>query len=192
MIRIDFFSKFGNQRELLYVENMFYKNFRRGKAKKIKKEKIVGTKLQPVIERYAVGTTKDSGVAKSYTLLDVRTMLIEIEKVIKAENMPDVNDIAKIKSFKEATGYMGYVSGKEEDRPKLYIMKKYPLLRKRDKQQFGYSLITKSIGSGKESRFTVFNNVYEKAPVEKDDIIYCKHFTIDNGYYTLRDYVKVE
>jgi DNA polymerase-3 subunit alpha len=192
LIKIDFFSKFGNQRELLYVENMFYKNFRRGKAKKIKKEKIVGTKLQPVIERYAVGTTKDGGVAKSYTLLDVRTMLIEIEKVIKAENMPDVNDIAKIKSFKEATGYMGYVSGKEEDRPKLYIMKKYPLLRKRDKQQFGYSLITKSIGSGKESRFTVFNNVYEKAPVEEDDIIYCKHFTIDNGYYTLRDYVKVK
>ena len=55
-------------------------------------------------------------------------------------------------------GYMGYISGKDEDRRKLYVLDLYPLKRKKDGKQFGYSIITKSIGSGKESRFTILTH----------------------------------
>lgn len=188
LISIDFFTEFGNQRELQYITNMFYKNFKRGEAKTVNRATVDGTKLQSVVQKYAVGTTKSGGVAKRYTLLDVKSLLLEIEEIILAENLPDVNIIAKVKSFKEAAGYLGYVSNKEEERPLLYVLELYPLKRRKDGKQFGYSVITKSIGSGKETRFSVFNRVYDKAPIQADDVIFCKGYTLDNGYFTLTNY----
>ena len=88
-------------------------------------------------------------------------------------------------------GYVGYISGKEEDRRKLYITDIYPLKRKRDGKQFGYSVITKSIGSGVESRFSVFNRVFDKEPVKKGDIIYCKSFNKDGPYFILTGYERI-
>ena len=37
LIKLDFFSDFGNQRELLRMMEMFYDVFKKGEAKKIKK-----------------------------------------------------------------------------------------------------------------------------------------------------------
>lgn len=191
LIKIDFFSEFGNQRELLRITEMFYELFNKGQAKKIKKEKVDGTPLEPIIQKYAVGVTKSGGVAKSYTLLDVVSILQETEDAIKALHMDDLSDILKVRNFKDVMGYIGYVSGKEEDRRKLYILDIFPVSRKRDGKQFGYSIITKSIGSGKESRFTVFNPVYKTDPIHKDDIIYCKSYQKDGQYYTMTGYERV-
>lgn len=102
--------------------------------------------------------------------------------------MPDLDDLTKVRNFYDIMGYIGYVSGKDSDRRKLYITDMKPIYRKRDGKQCGYSLFTKSIGSGKESRFTVFNDVYNKAPVNVGDIIYCKRHERDGVYFTLKDY----
>ena len=85
----------------------------------------------------------------------------------------------------------GYVSGNEADRRKLYITDMKPIYRHRDHEQCGYSLFTKSIGSGKESRFSVFNNVFNKLPVKTGDIIYCKRYQRDGEYFKLTAYDKV-
>lgn len=190
LIKLDFFSDFGNQRELLRINDMFVM-FKKGEAKQIKKSMVDGTELESIIRRHAVGTTKSGGVAKSYTLIDVWSILYEIEDAIKAIGMDDLSDITKVQNFYDAMGYFGYTSGKTEDRPKLFVLDIFEIKRKKDGKQFGYNIITKSIGSGKESRFTVFNRVFNKDPIAKGDIIYCKRYERDGEYFTLTAYDKI-
>lgn len=191
LISLDFFVNFGNQRELLRIKDMFYDVFKRGNVKKINKEKVDGTQLEPIIKKYSIGVTKSGQFSKSYTVLDVKSILHEVEDAIKAVGMDDLDDLTKVQNFVDVMGYPGYVSGKEEDRPKLYVMDVYTLCRKKDKKQFGYSVITKSIGSGKESRFTVFNSVYYKEPINKGNIILCKGFRREGAYFTLTNYIRL-
>lgn len=191
LIKLDFFSDFGNQRELLRIVDLFYETFKKGQAKQIKKSMVDGTPMEEIVKRYSVGVTKSGGVAKNYTLLDVFSILKEVEDAIKAVGMPDLNDIDKVRNFYDVMGYIGYTSGKQEDRRKLYVMDVFPVLRKKDGKQFGYSIITKSIGSGKESRFTVFNALYKQDPIRKGDIILCKSFERDGQYFQLTSYDKV-
>ena len=191
LIKIDFFSDFGNQRELLRITDIFFNMFKKGQAKQISKSKIDGTPLGEIVKKYAVGVTKSGGVAKSYTLLDVTSILHETEDAVKQLNMEDLDDIIKIRNIVDVMGYMGYTSNKPEDRRKLYILDVFPLKRKKDGMQFGYSIITKSIGSGKEGRFTVINNLYNKDPIHKGDIIYCSSFLKDGQYFRLTDFRKL-
>lgn len=192
LIKLDFFADFGNQRELLKITELFYDLFKKGDVKKLSKEKIDGTPLEPIVRDYAVGVTKAGGVAKSYTVLDVRSIMRETEDVVKAAGMQDLSDVLKIQHATEVMGYMGYVSGKEEDRKKLYLLDVYELHRKSDGRKFGYNFRAKSIGSGKENNFTVLTKVYERNPVMKGDIIYCKSWDRNNrGYFSINDYERV-
>ena len=191
LIKLDFFSDFGNQRELLRMVDLFSNFFKKGQAKQIKKSDVDGTPLENIIKRYAVGVTKSGGIAKSYTLLDISSMLHEAEKAIRDMHLEDLSDLIKFRNFYDVMGYIGYVSGEEKDRRKLYITDLKPLFRKKDGKQFGYSVFTKSIGSGKESRFTVFNNVYNKEPVKDGDIIFCKGYERDGQYFKLTAYERV-
>ena len=191
LIKLDFFSDFGNQRELLRIADLYYNTFRSGDAKQVKKSVVDGTPLEEIVKRYAVGVTKSGGVAKSYTLLDVMSILKEAEKSIKSVGMEDLSDIIKVRNFYDVMGYIGYVSGRDEDRRKLYVTDVRPLHRKSDGKLFGYSIYTKSIGSGKESRFTAFCRVYDKEPIKSGDIIYCKGYERDGQYFKLTAYSKV-
>ena len=170
---------------------MFYDTFKKGQAKKINKDKVDGTPLEPIVSKYSVGVTKSGGVAKSYTLLDVKSIMSEVEDAIKDIHMDDLSDLLKVRNFVDVMGYVGYVSGKEEDRRKLYVLDVYTLVRKKDNKQFGYSVVTKSIGSGVESRFTVVNKVYDQDPIKKGDIIFCKSFEKNGQYYRLTGYSKI-
>ena len=191
LIKLDFFSDFGNQRELLRITDMFYNLFKQGDAKKIAKEKVDGTPLEPIVKKYSVGVTKSGGEAKSYTLLDVESILREAEDAIKAIGLEDLDVLLKVRNFKDLTGYAGFVSGKQEDRPKLYVLNVIPLRRKKDGVQFGYSIVTKSIGSGIECRFSCFSSVFNKEPLEKDNIIYCNSYSRDGQYFKLTSYTKL-
>lgn len=191
LIKIDFFSDFGNQRELLRITELFYDTFKKGQAKKIIKDKIDGTPLEPIVSKYAVGVTRSGQFSKSYTLLDVGSILAEAEDAIKALHMEDLSDVIKVRNFADVMGYAGYVSGKEDDRPKLYVSDIYPLLRKKDGKQFGYSILTKSIGNGKESRFTVFNKIFDEAPIKSGDILLCRSYIREGKYFRLTSYQKL-
>lgn len=188
LIKIDFFSQFGNQRELLRIAELFDGLFKSGDVKQIKKTSVDGTPLEPIVQKYSVGTTKSGGVAKSYTMLDVVSAMREAEKAVLAAGLPDLGDVTKVKNFCEVMGYAGYVSGKQEDRPKLYITDVFPVCRKKDGKQFGYNIKTKSIGSGKEACFTAFNAIYNQDPIRKGDVIRCKGFRRDGIYFTLTNY----
>ena len=191
LIKIDFFSSFGNQRELFRIIDLFYGVYKKGSAKKISKERVDGSPLESIVAKYSAGETKSGASAKSYTILNMESILRESETAILDLELSDLDILLKIQNFKDAMGYAGYISGKEEDRRKLYVLSVYPLLRKKDKKQFGYSVITKSIGSGKESRFTVMNSLFNKDSIKEGDIVYCKSFKREGSYYQLTDYYKI-
>lgn len=188
LIKLDFFSDFGNQRELLRLADLYYNTFNRGAVKKIKKDLVDGTPLGAIVAKYATGTVKSGGQAKSYTILDIESILREAEQAVKAAHMEDLGTLAKVRNFADVMGYAGYVSGLEEDRRKLYVSDVFEAKRRSDGRVFGYNVLTKSVGSGKESRFTVFSNLYKTDPIKKGDVIYCKSFERDGQYFTLRAY----
>lgn len=191
LIKLDFFSDFGNQRELLRITDLYDDLFKRGEAKKISRDRVDGTPLEPIVRKYAVGTTKSGGVAKSYTMLDMESVMREAEDAVKAVHMDDLPDVTKVQNFIEIMGYAGYTSGKEEDRRKLYISEVYPLTRKKDGKQFGYSVVTQSIGSGKTGRFSIMNSVWNKEPLKKGDVILCVEYVREGVYFRLTNYEKI-
>lgn len=187
LIHIDFFSEFGNQRELLRIFEIF-ERFKRGNAKQIPRESIDGSELEPIIRRYSTWHTKNGGEAKSYTLSNVASIIRECESLILSSGMPDLEDSIKVRNFAEIMGYAGYISGKECDRKKLYVREVFQLKRKRDGKQFGYCILTQSIGSGIESKFTVFNRVFNPDPIKAGDIIYCSDYDRDGQYFVLNKF----
>ena len=191
LIKIDYFSDFGNQSELLRINELFNGLLKKGDAKQIKKDLVDGTKIGSVIQKYATGIKKSGGESKNYTILDVVSVMHECEDLIKAANIPDLSDYIKIHNFYDCLGYFGYMTGKQEDRRKLYVLDVKPLKRKKDGKQFGHSVITKSIGSGIESRFTVYDRVFDKKPVGKGNIIYCNGYIRDGTYFVMTDYEKI-
>lgn len=188
LIKIDYFQQYGNQRELMKMWEIF-NYFKQGTAKSLKREAVDGTILENPVRSHATWLKKDGTEAKSYALTDVMAILSEVERLIRASNLPDINDVIKIRNYCEIMGQSGYISGKENDRPKLFVKEVFPLKRKSDGKQFGYSILTQSIGSGIESRFTVFNRVYELEPIKKDDVICVLSWEREKGqYFTLKSY----
>lgn len=187
LIKIDFFSDFGNQRELFQIVSLF-DLFKKGEAKQLKKERAAALGIEDIVSKYANGTTKSGKESKSYTLLFPMTILRECEQRILSLGMEDLGILMKSRNFKDIMGYAGYISGKEEDRNKLYIKEVYPVRRKKDNVIFGYSLVTQSIGSGKESRMTVFKKAYDADPVKPDDILVCKSWERDGKYFRMLRY----
>lgn len=187
LIKIDFFSDFGNQRELFQIVSLF-DLFKKGEAKQLKKERAAALGIEDIVSKYANGTTKSGKESKSYTLLFPMTILRECEQRILSLGMEDLGILMKSRNFKDIMGYAGYISGKAEDRNKLYIKEVYPVRRKKDNVVFGYSLVTQSIGSGKESHMTVFKKTYDADPVKPDDILVCKSWERDGKYFRMLRY----
>lgn len=192
LIKIDFFSEFGTQRELLYICDVYTNLFKKGEAKKIRRETVENSPFCELIQRYSSDRNNDGSPSAFYTLIDIQSVLRGIDMAVKKVDMPDLTLIEKVKNFEEVTGYLGFITNKEEDRRKLFITDIKTLYRKKDHKQFGYSFFTKSIGSGKESRFTVFNNMYNLIPVHKGDIINCVKWERDGPYFQLKEYTKIE
>ena len=186
LIHIDFFSMFGNQRELENIV-MIYDRF--ADRKQLSKDEVDGSRFEEIVKAYSTDLTKSGKPAARYTITDNMAIIHACEDRIMSLCLPDFSLIAKVKYFAEVMGYSGYTTGKEEDMKKLYVKEIYPLKRKSDGKQFGYSIITQSIGSGKEARFTVFNKEYNYLPITKGDIIRLIDWTRDKGiYFTLRQY----
>ena len=188
LIHIDFFSMFGNQRELEKIVS-FWEFFKRGTAKQVKKEAIAGSYIDEIVRRHSNGLKKDGTEASSYTLNDIPAILRECEEKVLSLGLNDYGVITKARYFNEAMGYSGYISGRDEDRSILFVKDVFPVKRKRDGKQFGYNVITQSVGSGIESRFTVFNRVFNAAPIKKGNVIRCQKYRRDpGGYFTLEQY----
>lgn len=191
LIHIDFFAEFGNQNELTVISNVFSELFKNGEARQIKRSLIDGTIYESAVRNHATSKTKSGTEAKSYTLVDCDAAMHEAEDAIRAMGLKDVCLRDKLKY---QTDYFGHVAstGNEADRATLIVIGVYPLERKRDGKQFGYSVITNSLGSGKQSRFTVFNRDWKRCgEIAKGDIIRCLDYKRDGEYFTMTDYTEL-
>lgn len=190
LIKIDFFSEFGNQRELLAIYEMF-NFFKYGASKQIKKSLINGTMYEETVRKYSTGRTKTGAEGANYVINDIHSVLVEMEEKILSLKVDDLSLIIRAQNFNDVMGYAGYQTGEEKDRTTLYIRDVFELRRRKDDKLFGYNILTQSLGSGKESSMTVFKTLYEKDPIKKGDFIKCLAWERDGKYYRLRRYEHV-
>ncbi len=188
LIELGFFDHYGNGRQLLRVVDMF-ESFNCGESKSIKKEKLADNQVYyDIVSKYSSDTGKNGKELKSFSINSIDNILNECEKYIFSLDIKDFDYKYKIGTQNDYLGFIHLRTNKEEDRPKLYVREIYPAKRKKDGKLFGYNILTKSIGSGKESTLTVFCKQYDYKPIVKGDIIYCKKYTVNGKYFNLESY----
>lgn len=190
LILIDYFSEFGNQRELLEIAKM-WDFFKQGTAKSIKKDLVApNPDLRGIIERHTTHTRKDGKEAASYTFAepdDVIKCLRDCEAHIRNLRLPDLPMKLRASNSVDILGYCDVRTGKEADRRRLLITDLLPL--KNNGCLWAYRLSTKSLGSGKAARVTVKTDIYNLKPINTGDIIYAAELYKNKaGYWYISDY----
>lgn len=191
LIDLDFFSDFGNINELNEINEMFI-FFRSQTGNKYKanlnKEKIADSPFYDVIAEHSVDKGKNGSVLKSYKIIDIYGILRKLEDEIKSRNLDDLTMQDKVILQIE---YMGYVTptGNEADRKLLFVKEVYPAKTLKDDRLFGYNIITQSIGSGVEGRFTIFNSSWKRCgKLIKGDIIRLIDYKRKGQYFNIEKY----
>lgn len=169
LVRIDYFSEYGNAKELLKMVQLFA-FFKNGSMKKILKEKLT-PEMQAIVAQYATDVSKNGALAKSYTFTDMPGFLLHLERMVREMSIQDFDLRSKMNDQLECLGYIDLTTNKKEDLRKLIILDVFPLKSKRDGSIWGYALQVRSIGSGKHNRWTVRSRYFDKKPVKKLDVI---------------------
>ena len=187
LIKLGFFSEFGCIKKQLKIFDLL-QFFKYGERKQIAKAKVSDEFMYTILNEHSVSVNAKGAVLKTFKEINVPAVMDKIEEFIQGVDVSDFDYKSRISTQREYLGFVSLLTGNEEDRPKLYVKDVFPLYRKRDLAHFGYSVITQSLGSGKETRFTVFNRVYNNAPIQAEDVIRCKRYERDGSYFTLTDY----
>lgn len=177
LVGLDYFQQFGNAKELYRIIDIvdMFMNSKKELTKQIKKAKVENDKILSSI------ISRNCGKETEVTYLNINALSIihEAEKYILSLNIPDFSIKEKMVHQQE---YLGYISGtgKDEDRPILFINDITPLYRKKDNVQFGYKITTQSKGSGISSQFTIMNEVAKRCGIlDKNTVIECKKWKRD-------------
>lgn len=182
LIKLDYFSEFGNARELMLIYNNFV-FFKQGNSKQINKDKITDQTLYSIIARNANETEKQ------FNKLNCDNILLECEEYIRCQNVTDFHYKMKIQDEKEYMGYISLKTGKQEDRPKVIVLEKRTLKSKEDNTPWAVAIEAQSIGSGKKSSYTVPYSVYKKEKFNENDIINIKNWSKNRkGYFYINAY----
>lgn len=189
LIMLGFFNEYGNSKELLRVMDIF-EFFKFGDRSSIKVSQVVEDGfMDVVIPKYSIRSmTKSGELAKTYKELNIPQIMNAYEDKVLSVGISEFSYRDLMTTQNEYLGFISLTTGRKEDRAKLRVKGVLPLCRKSDGKQFGYSVITKSIGSGIEARFTVFNRVFNKSVISEGDVILCKEYQRDGPYFTLLDY----
>lgn len=191
LTKLDFFSDFGNVRELLKIIELAEK-FKFGEAKSIKKDKLLGDPLYEVVARYATDRNAKGVELKSFTITDCKGLLRECEEIVRLFKLEDIPIKIKIEIQQEYLGYISLVSGKEDDRPKLYVKEHYVINKRATGKPCGCNIICQSIGSGKQSKFVVWNKTLNKCgQIKKGDVINCLGYKKNGDDFELLEFSQI-
>ncbi|MCM1334183.1 MAG: DNA polymerase III subunit alpha [Bacteroides sp.] len=191
LIGLDFFAEFGNAVKLRYILNVL-EFFDFGSKKQVKKssvDRLAG--LSDVVAMFSTDRRKDGSVGQSYREIDVDRVLNTYEGRVKESSIADIDIRVKIANQQERLGIAPFPTGKQEDRPILFVRKILPLCRKADGKQFGYSVYTSSLGSGIQSRFSIKGAEYRafrENPIAEKDVIRCLEWKDEGGYPVLKQW----
>ena len=196
LISVGYFSDFGNIAELSRIYQMI-EEFDFGDVKSYKCSKV-GERMK-FIEKYASNLKKDGTPGSSYKFESkdaVIAFLREAEQVILSLGIPDVTFKVKAENQQEYLGYIDLVTGREEDRRKLYIMDYYEIMNKwGGKGVWKVRIKTRSIGSGKEASLSLSPALVQRNPIEKGSVIEVHEdwLSLDKGqYWVLHRYNVIE
>lgn len=188
LIKLDFFSEFGSSQKLSMIVGIS-EMFKFGESKKFAIEKLEDGYIKNAVEKFSTTMNKNGKPLKQYSILDCDAIIQECEDKIIKMNVDDFTYSQKANFQQEYLGYISIVSGNEDDRTKLYIKNIYPVKRKKDGKQFGWSVIGQSIGSGKQTRYTILNKDFERCgEIIKGDIIICLHYKKNGEYFNIDNY----
>ena len=194
LVMLDFFSEFGNSVKLRRILDAleFLDWGLRQTVKKSTAEKIGG--LSEMIANHSTDLLKNGAHGQSYREINVESVMNDYEALIRESQIPDVNIKVRIVNQREYIGLAPFPTGKEEDRPILFIKGIQPLCRKADSRQFGYSVFTSSLGSGIQSRFSIKGAEYRSFgdnPIAENDIIKCLSWENEKGYPVLKSWTQI-
>ena len=191
LIKIGYFSEFGNTTELLRMLAM-WDWLKQGTAKKVAKDKLSGVMLE-LVQEFGTDKNPKGEELKQYTITDMPGLLKRIEQYILAElKLPEVDYRVMAQNQLEILGYVDMTTGKREDRMKLYIMELFPIENRWSKKGgvWKYKLKAKSLGSGNVASLDLDPRLMKFKPVRQGDIILCTQNPRkdDKGYWHLVDY----
>lgn len=196
LIAVGYFDTFGNIAELSRIHEMV-REFKYGDVKSYKCSKV-GDRIK-FIEKYASNLKKDGTPGSSYKFESkdaVIAFLREAEQVILSLGIPDVSFKVKAANQKEYLGYIDLVTGREEDRRKLYIMDYYEIMNKwGGKGVWKVRIKTRSIGSGKEATLSLSPALVNRNPIKEGSVIEVKEewLALEKGqYWVLHKYNVIE
>lgn len=182
LISINYFSDYGNIPTLSAILRAFI-ILKEGNAKIIKKENVPDEMLFRVFEWACDSNDWAFKVNGQADLI-----LTEYEEYLRKKPKPDAPLKTKIRYSLDVLGYADVVTGKPEDRKRLFIKDVTPLKSSKG-DVWAYRVSTKSVGTGKEARITIKAGTYEKNPIKEGDII--KNPDVwknPAGYWYLFDY----
>lgn len=186
LIRIEFFSEYGNPATLLRINEVF-KRFKAGTAKSIRKDE--SDEFLDLMPQFASDTNAKGKLLKSWTIRDCMGFIRACESRIRDAHLPDMTLQERAKTQLELLGCISLTTGIEADRRKVFITDVIPLKSKERGDIWAYKVGIKSVGSGKNTMVTVRSRVYNSAPFKKGDILYASSLVKDKrGYWYLQDY----
>ena len=165
LIKLDFFSEFGNSRMLDYCVG-FFRRFKEGNAKQMSKVLLANDKtLEEIVKRNSRATEK--------TYLDLNTVQIlhECEEQTQIREPVDYPIGKKIEWQQEFLGYTNIQTGKEEDKLTLVVLGIRYLMTKDKSKCWAAELDLMSIGTGIKNKMMIFKRVLDKTPLKVYNII---------------------
>ena len=165
LIRLDFFSEFGNSRMLDYCVG-FFRKFKEGNAKQMSKAILVNDNtLEEIVKRNSRATEK--------TYLDLNTVQIlhECEEQTQIREPVDYPIGKKIEWQQEYLGYTNIQTGKPEDKLKLVVLGIRYLMTKDKSKCWAAELELMSVGTGIKNKLMVFKRTLDKTPLKVYNII---------------------
>lgn len=188
LIKLGFFNSFGNEPALERIDSLY--NTFYGK-KKIKESQANDSPIWKIIVAHSTNIGKTGNVLKQRTVIDGDAMMDDFEKECLASTNWHITFKERADFQKEVLGFVSLMTGKPADRPVLYVKAVYPAKRNADGFVFGHNIIGQSVGSGKTTRYTIFNNVFDKDPIEKGDVIHCLDYTRKGKYFNMNNYTRL-
>lgn len=176
LIKIDYFSEFGNPKQLLKIYEFWTTFMKQGNVKEISKSSL--DSVPKIVQQFISRNSKET--AKKYKLnnnndLDYRQV---IDGIMNCYSLWVTNELKDSFSLKEKIKYqqelLGYVTISQlnpNDRFKIIVLDMNEIIRKKDNKLCGYRINTMSLGNGKKAELTLWLSVYEKNPFEKYSVL---------------------
>lgn len=191
LVKLGFFSEYGTAKELLRILDLADK-FKMGNRTTIKKQDVATSDtLKEIVARHATCFNTKGEELKSYKITDCAAILDECEDYIHSLHIGELDAKILAQHQKKYIGAVAFPSRKETDARKLFVRSVYPCKRKKDGVVFAYNVGYVSLGSGKSGSMTVFKTKFEQDPIAVDDIVVCKRWERDRGYFRMLDYEKL-